>query len=288
MTTCGKGGTRTPSETVDIPNWDGFGYKSPAKSVLTCIYYTMILAFICIYTICIISNAFKSYLFGTVGPWWPPLFLSRVLCCRCHEVRLMGQQQLDTSHCFNPGCMDELRRVILQSGADLVVTSSWRQRLAPVEDVETSIDFSTLMVTLILNDHIDILSLFIIVYLYLSAVYSQVGCISILSCVLELSTDGVLRGLEEIGFLARRSHVRFETARNVLAKNLGHYGLRVKDWTTTAGGESNEARVDQILSYVTALDLEAWAVVDDEAPWPISRSSLTATSVDIQGNHVAI
>jgi hypothetical protein len=52
----------------------------------------------------------------------------------------------------------------------------------------------------------------------------------------------------------------------VLAKNLGHYGLRVKDWTTTAGGESNEARVDQILSYVTALDLEAWAVVDDEAP----------------------
>lgn len=99
------------------------------------------------------------------------------------KVRLMGQQQLDTSHCFNPGCMDELRRVILQSGADLVVTSSWRQ---------------------------------------------------------------------------------FETARNVLAKNLGHYGLRVKDWTTTAGGESNEARVDQILSYVTALDLEAWAVVDDE------------------------
>ena len=74
------------------------------------------------------------------------------------------------------------------------------------------------------------------------------------------------RGLEEIGFLARRSHVRFETARNVLAKNLGHYGLRMKDWTTTAGGESNEARVDQILSYVTALDLEAWAVVDDEAP----------------------
>jgi hypothetical protein len=36
------------------------------------------------------------------------------------------------------------------------------------------------------------------------------------------------------------------------------------------------------------LDLEAWAVVDDEAPWPISWSSLTATSVDIQGNHVAI
>lgn len=146
-----------------------------------------------IYTICIISSAVKSYLFGTDGPWWPPLFLSRVLCCRCHEVRLMGQQQLDTSHCFNPGCMDELRRVILQSGADLVVTSSWRQRLAPVEDVETLIDFSTLMVTLILNDHIDILSLFIIVYLYLSAVYSQVGCISILSCVLELSTDGVLK-----------------------------------------------------------------------------------------------
>lgn len=63
-----------------------------------------------------------------------------------------------------------------------------------------------------------------------------------------------------------RSHVRFETARNVLAENLGRYGLHVKDWTTTAGGESNEARVDQILSYVTALDLETWAVVDDEAP----------------------
>ena len=46
MTTCGKGGTKTPSETVEIPNWDGFGYKSPAKSVLTCIYYTMILAFL--------------------------------------------------------------------------------------------------------------------------------------------------------------------------------------------------------------------------------------------------
>ena len=76
------------------------------------------------------------------------------------------------------------------------------------------------------------------------------------------------RGLENSLLANRsiRSHVRFETARNVLAENLGHYGLRVKDWTTTAGGESNEARVDQILSYVTALDLETWAVVDDEAP----------------------
>ena len=55
----------------------------------------------------------------------------------------------------------------------------------------------------------------------------------------------------------------------MLAENLAHYGLSIKDWTTTAGGESNEARVDQILSYVTALDhfcqdIESWAVVDDE------------------------
>lgn len=48
-------------------------------------------------------------------------------------------------------------------------------------------------------------------------------------------------------------------------EHLGQYGLLVGDWTTVAGGESNEARVDQILSYVTALDVASWAVVDDEA-----------------------
>ena len=74
------------------------------------------------------GSALKTYLFDSIWPWWgPPVFLSRVLC-RCHEVRLMGQQ-LDTTHCFDPGCMDELRRVILKSGAEIVVTSSWRQRL---------------------------------------------------------------------------------------------------------------------------------------------------------------
>eukprot|EP00434_Breviolum_minutum_P001774 symbB.v1.2.001570.t2/scaffold88.1/size340390/5 len=98
------------------------------------------------------------------------------------KVRLMGQK-VDTTHCFEPSCMEELCRVTKQSGADLVVTSSWRQ---------------------------------------------------------------------------------FETARNVLAEHLSRYGLHIKDWTTTAGGESNEARVNQILSYVTALDVAAWAVVDDE------------------------
>ena len=76
----------------------------------------------------IISSALKSYVFGTLGPWCPmvPSIVSRVLCC--HEVRLMGQK-VDTTHCFDPGCMDELRRVILLSGAEIVVTSSWRQRL---------------------------------------------------------------------------------------------------------------------------------------------------------------
>lgn len=44
------------------------------------------------------------------------------------KVRLMGQK-VDTTHCFEPSCMEELCRVTKQSGADLVVTSSWRQHL---------------------------------------------------------------------------------------------------------------------------------------------------------------
>ena len=62
---------------------------------------------------------------------------------------------------------------------------------------------------------------------------------------------------------------RFEKARNILAENLARYDLEIRDWTSVAGGESNSARVDQILSYVTTADTAAWAVVDDEAAWSV-------------------
>eukprot|EP00913_Durusdinium_trenchii_P015703 g14756.t2 len=66
---------------------------------------------------------------------------------------------------------------------------------------------------------------------------------------------------------------QFESTRQVLMEHLGQYGLLVGDWTTVAGGESNEARVDQILSYVTALDVASWAVVDDEDLAPKDAAS---------------
>ena len=84
--------------------------------------------------------------------------------------------------------------------------------------------------------------------------------------MLFISTVSSLSGFVTVNFAAR-----FETARNVLAEHLSRYGLHIKDWTTTAGGESNEARVNQILSYVTALDVAAWAVVDDEVSCPEKR-----------------
>ena len=84
--------------------------------------------------------------------------------------------------------------------------------------------------------------------------------------MLFISTVSSLSGFLTVNFAAR-----FETARNVLAEHLSRYGLHIKDWTTTAGGESNEARVNQILSYVTALDVAAWAVVDDEVSCPEKR-----------------
>ncbi len=74
------------------------------------------------------------------------------------------------------------------------------------------------------------------------------------------------------GFVTVNFAARFETARNVLAEHLSRYGLHIKDWTTTAGGESNEARVNQILGYVTALDVVAWAVVDDEVSCPKKKT----------------
>lgn len=84
--------------------------------------------------------------------------------------------------------------------------------------------------------------------------------------MLFISTVSSLSGFVTVNFAAR-----FETTRNVLAEHLSRYGLHIKDWTTTAGGESNEARVNQILSYVTALDVAAWAVVDDEVSCPEKR-----------------
>ncbi len=51
------------------------------------------------------------------------------------EVRLMGQK-VDTTHCFEPSCMEELCRITKQSGADLVVTSSWRQHLGLVNLIQ--------------------------------------------------------------------------------------------------------------------------------------------------------
>ncbi|CAJ1335341.1 unnamed protein product [Effrenium voratum] len=98
------------------------------------------------------------------------------------QVR-MGEGKVDTSHCFAAPCMAQLRRVVAETQAELVISSSWR---------------------------------------------------------------------------------RFETAREVLAETLAQYGLAVSDWTTTAGGETNNARVDQILAYVMASQACTWAAVDDE------------------------
>ena len=57
---------------------------------------------------------------------------------------------------------------------------------------------------------------------------------------------------------------RFESTREMLLENLAQHGLSFREWTTVAGGESNDARVDQILTFVTASDVGSWAVVDDE------------------------
>jgi hypothetical protein len=58
---------------------------------------------------------------------------------------------------------------------------------------------------------------------------------------------------------------KFENTRDILADALAKYGLWFKEWTTTAGGETSIARVDQILSFVArAPNVSTWAVVDDE------------------------
>ncbi|CAE7639053.1 unnamed protein product [Symbiodinium pilosum] len=106
------------------------------------------------------------------------------------QVRVLEQtQKVDTSHCFQRTCMQQLRRVVLETGAQLILSSSWR---------------------------------------------------------------------------------KFESTREMLLENLAQHGLSFREWTTVAGGESNDARVDQILTFVTASDVGSWAVVDDEDLAPSS------------------
>jgi len=56
----------------------------------------------------------------------------------------------------------------------------------------------------------------------------------------------------------------FEHSRARVFDELARCGLQCASWTTIAGGDSNEARVDQILSYVSAHPVDSWAVLDDE------------------------
>jgi len=47
----------------------------------------------------------------------------------CHPLRmrvLQAGDSVDTSHCFNTACMAQLRRVVVATGAQLVLSSSWR------------------------------------------------------------------------------------------------------------------------------------------------------------------
>lgn len=65
----------------------------------------------------------------------------------------------------------------------------------------------------------------------------------------------------------------FEQAREMLAIALAEYGLAFTECTTTAGGESPHARVDQILAFVAgAANISAWAAVDDEDLAPDSMA----------------
>ena len=38
-------------------------------------------------------------------------------------------QKVDTSHCFQGTCMQELRRVVSTTGAQIILSSSWRKQL---------------------------------------------------------------------------------------------------------------------------------------------------------------
>jgi len=113
-----------------------------------------------------------------------------------HPLRiriLPGSQVVDTSHCFAPACMKQLQRVVNESGAELVLSSSWRA---------------------------------------------------------------------------------FNHSREAVAVALGKYGLGFCEWTTTAGGESCSARVDQILEFVgRSTNIRSWAVVDDDNLVPSSEDS---------------
>merc|ERR1719329_750449 len=58
----------------------------------------------------------------------------------------------------------------------------------------------------------------------------------------------------------------FEHSRELAADGLARYDLGFRECTTVAGGDSNAARVDQILSFVHSAGaaVGAWAAVDDE------------------------
>lgn len=57
---------------------------------------------------------------------------------------------------------------------------------------------------------------------------------------------------------------KFDHTRALLAKELAKHGLRFRNMTTIAGGETAEGRVDQVLAYVHQAKVQTWAVVDDE------------------------
>ncbi|CAE7944759.1 unnamed protein product [Symbiodinium necroappetens] len=106
------------------------------------------------------------------------------------QVRMLEQtQKVDTSHCFQDTCMRELRRVVSTTGAQIILSSSWR---------------------------------------------------------------------------------KFEKTRQMLLEELAKHGLSFREWTTVAGGEGSDARVDQILAFVTASNVDSWAAVDDEDLAPSS------------------
>ena len=70
----------------------------------------------------------------------------------------------------------------------------------------------------------------------------------------------------------------------MLLEELAKHGLSFREWTTVAGGESSDARVDQILAFVTArADVDSWAAVDDEDPHPACLCPLLQTPGPLLG-----
>ena len=68
----------------------------------------------------------------------------------------------------------------------------------------------------------------------------------------------------------------------MLLEELAKHGLSFREWTTVAGGESSEARVDQILAFVNASGVDSWAVVDDE-DWGLGTGDCPALTVSNPG-----